>query len=76
MLPKVTSLFDLFNKARTNKLYERLAIITAKNFGGDVVTFEDAKEYLSRLAKNDGDCSGVVREANFCRDIIDSNLRA
>jgi len=70
MLPKVTSLFDLFNKARTNKLYEQLAIISASNLGGNVETLEQAEKWLNMTANDVGDCNSVVAEINFCRDLV------
>lgn len=71
MLAKVTSLFDLFNKARTNKAYEQLAMIGARNLGGDNInTLADAERWLNISANDSGDCNGVVNEVNFCRDLV------
>jgi hypothetical protein len=71
MLAKVTSLFDLFNKARTNKAYEQLAMIAARNLGGDnIKTLADAERWLNITANDSGDCQGVVGEVNFCRDLV------
>lgn len=71
MLAKVTSLFDLFNKARTNKAYEQLAMIAARNLGGDNInTLADAERWLNITANDSGDCNGVVGEVNFCRDLV------
>ena len=70
MLPRVTSLFDLFNKARTNKLYEQLAIIAARNLGGSIQTLDEAEKWLNMNANDCGSCAGVVEEVNFCRDLV------
>lgn len=71
MLAKITSLFDLFNKARTDKRYELLAIVSAKNLGGSVQTLEEAEKWLNLTANDVGDCRGVVEEVNFCRDLVE-----
>lgn len=71
MLAKVTSLFDLFNKARTNKAYEQLAMIGARNLGGDNInTLADAERWLNISANESDDCNGVVNEVNSCRDLV------
>ena len=71
MLAKVTSLFDLFNKAKTDKRYELLAIIAAKNLGGGIKTLDEAEKWLNITANDVGDCRGVVEEVNFCRDLVE-----
>ena len=72
MLAKVTSLFDLFHKAETDKRYEQLAIIGAKGLGGNgyVLTFDEAKKWLVTAANADGDCRMVVAEVNLCRNLV------
>lgn len=70
MLAKVTSLFDLFHKAKTDKRYEQLAIISARNLGGSIQTLDEAEKWLNLTANDVGDCRGVVEEVNFCRDLV------
>jgi hypothetical protein len=76
MLAKVTSLFDLFHKAKTDKRYELLAIVAAKNLGGGVRTLEEAESWLNLTANDVGDCRGVVEEVNFCRDLVEEVVNA
>jgi hypothetical protein len=71
MLAKVTSLFDLFHKAKTDKRYELLAIAGARNLSGSVQTLDEAKKWLDMSANDVGDCRGVVEEVNFCRDLVE-----
>lgn len=76
MLAKVTSLFDLFHKAKTDKRYELLAIAGARNLGGSVQTLDEAKKWLDMTANDVGDCAGVVAEVNFCRDLVEEIVNA
>jgi len=68
-LQRVTSLYDLYNKANTNPYYAQLAIIAANNLGGEIKTLSDAKKWLN-LNASETDESDVVEEINFCRDLV------
>ena len=68
MLKKVTSLFDLFNKAKTNKAYEELIMIVANSCSGiTYIHFDSAKKYLVDQAEMWGDCKGIISETNTHR---------
>jgi len=68
-LPKIKSLSELYWKANTDKRYERLAIVAARNFGGFVYNFQQAKTWLDTNAL-EIDEKTLVKEINFCRDIV------
>jgi hypothetical protein len=68
-LPKVSSLYDLFDKARTDTRYRELLMISANNLGGDCKTEEQAQSWL-RTNAMETDEEGVVGEINFCRDLV------
>lgn len=71
LIPKVTSLMDLRNKAKTDDRYLRLAIVAADNLGEKCSTLEQAMRWLNTNA-DETDEDGVVGEINFCRDLIDT----
>lgn len=68
MINKVTSLADLFFKAKTDKRYERLIILTAKQYGlGEpITTVEQAMKRLDEQSLYKFDC-GVIN----CNRIVD-----
>ena len=72
MIPMVTSLFDLLNKAQTKPEFKELVLVTCRSFWGpdSPKTFEEASKHLEKVAKDDGSCERVVYEANQCRDFI------
>ena len=66
----VTSINELRNLAHTDQQYEQLAIIAAKNLGGDpIVNLTQAIDWLFVNAM-ETDEEGVVEEINFCRKLI------
>jgi len=72
MINKVTSLFDLFNKARTNKAYEQLTIIAAKAITDKydyIESFEKARITLERIQYQTGedDCQWIINRINEYR---------
>ena len=75
MIKAVTSLFDLFNKAKTNKAYERLAILAAHQMSNRyyyIKTIEQARITLERIHSQDGedDCQWIVSRINEYRNQI------
>ena len=72
-LDSVTSLADLAFKAKTNKYYRKLVILTAQWLGyPDATTYELAMDTLYRVAHryNPNDCLPVVRQVNNRRSDI------
>jgi hypothetical protein len=69
LIPKVTSLMDLRNKASDNPLYAQLAILGAQNLGGDIKNLNQAFDWLNTNAM-ETDEQGVVDEVNFMRDLV------
>jgi hypothetical protein len=67
---KVTSLYDLEQRAAGDVRYVQLAVVSAKNLGGSSITdLPSAMRWLrTNAAETDED--GVVGEVNFCRDLI------
>jgi hypothetical protein len=85
LIPKITSLMDLRNRAKTDTRYLKLAIAAAENLGGQVrrgkhlddpdstdaaIALRDAMDMLN-ISANETDEDGVVDEVNYCRDLID-----
>lgn len=86
LIPKVTSLMDLRNQAKTDIRYLELAIIAAENLGGsirkgsgDVSEWHpdrqarallDAMTCLNDNANETDSEKGVVAEVNFVRDLV------
>lgn len=79
-IPKIQSLRELEIRAATDKRYERLAIVSASNLGGDFnrkspQVFQLAMHWLRMNAvetwsETGGGEEGVVDEVNFCRDLV------
>jgi hypothetical protein len=76
-LDKVTSLADLVFKAKTNKYYKKLAIMTVEWLGyGNQTTYEIALNSLYKVAANQGDsgCQPVVNAINNLRRDVQEDL--
>jgi hypothetical protein len=69
LIPPVTSLFDLENKAKADPQYRKLAIAGASNLGGACETLEAAMRWL-RINADETTEKGVIEEVNFCRDLL------
>lgn len=69
LIPKVTSLYDLENKAKADPQYRKLAIAGACNLGGACETLEAAMKWL-RINADETTEKGVIGEVNFCRDLV------
>lgn len=71
-MPKVRSLGELRSLAKQDRRYRILAIIAARNLGGDVKD-DDLDGALRWLELNAAETSekGVVDEANFVRDLAE-----
>ena len=63
----ITSLFDLFNKAKTDERYRRLAVLTYEDHYGGRGDFEKAKHWFENWAVRN------VDSARFktCRRMVD-----
>lgn len=68
-MKKVTSLFELADKAATDPKYLKLALIASSNLGGPKDTLQSALRWL-HINASETDEEGVVDEINFCRDLI------
>jgi hypothetical protein len=66
----IQSLSQLKCKARKDETYSQLAIIAAKNLGGDPKTLDEALRWLDISASEGGDEEGVVEEINFCIPLV------
>jgi hypothetical protein len=71
LIPKVTSLVDLFTRAAINPRYAKLAIVAAQNLGRNVKTIDEARAWLNLNAMETTE-RGVVGEVNHCRDLVTS----
>lgn len=69
MIPRVHSLAQLKTRAKTDPRYAQLAMIAARNLGGDGKS--DPFRWLELNAMETSE-AGVVGEINFCRDLIDN----
>lgn len=70
-MDRITSLFDLVNKARSNKDYLEVLVATALRYGAgkdSVESVDKIDEYLSALAKSDEGCHSIIYEANYQRE--------
>lgn len=71
LIKPVRSINELLFLAKTDILYEKLAVIAANNLGGDVETLAEARVVLNMNAGDtDVEESALVDEINFCRDLI------
>ena len=70
LIAKVRSIPQLSQLARQDSRYAELAIVSAKNLGGNVKTVDDAIRWLYVNAEDSGSEEGVVDEVNFCRDLV------
>ena len=80
LIPKVSSLHDLCNKAQSDSRYAKLLVLSSRNlgFGGksDDLSSNNLRKAYQNLVDNamaePGVTSekGVVDEVNFCRDLI------
>lgn len=68
-LVKVITIQHLYGLAIADKRYERLAMISASNLGGNPKDLRDAIGWLNTNAM-ETDEQGVVDEINFCRDLV------
>lgn len=68
-LTKVTSLYDLRRRAGTDQRYVELALIAARNLGGDVQDLGEAMRWLGLNATETSE-RWVVAEINFVRDLV------
>lgn len=77
ILSRVTSLADLVFKAKTNKYYKILAIITAEYLEGSLKqkTYENAMNTLYRVARthNPDTCFDIVETINSFRDKVEKD---
>ena len=77
LIPKVTSLGDLFNKACKDPRYAQLTLLAASNLGlpvntgnvHDIAATTKAIKWL-RTNAQETDERGVVSEINFVRDCV------
>jgi len=70
LIPKVTSIGDLFHRAATDPRYAELAMISASNLGGTCKDLKEARQWLNCNAMESDSEQGVVDEINFCRDLV------
>ena len=68
-LKKIATISELSRLTRTNKAYEKLAIVSASNLGGGTLTLGAAIDWLNTTAMETSE-EGVVDEINFCRDLV------
>lgn len=70
-VPSVSSLAQLKALARSSARYAKLAIVSAKNIGGDVVDgdVDGAIRWLTLNAHEVGE-TAVVGEVNHCRSLV------
>lgn len=68
-LKKIKSLSELKQLAKTDKRYEKLVLIAAKNLGGNPKDIDSAHNWLM-INAIETDERGVVSEVNFCRDLV------
>lgn len=72
LLPKVTSLAELEQLAKTDPRYAALALAAAENLGSAAPrTLEAAMRWL-RLNAAETTERGVVGEVNYCRDLVET----
>lgn len=72
LIPKVNSLAELEQLARTDARYEALAQAAAENLGsGTPRTLEAAMRWL-RLNAGETTERGVIGEVNYCRDLVET----
>lgn len=70
-MDRITSLFDLVNKARSNKDYLEVLVATALRYGARkecVESVDKMDAYLSMMAEYDQGCRLIVSEANYQRE--------
>ena len=71
LIPKVQSLNELYRLAHSDPRYNKLAMVSASNLGGDIRVFGDAVMWLNcNAAESPLGERGVVDEVNFCRDLV------
>jgi len=70
LMDRVTSLYDLEDRARTDPQYEKLAKVGSSNLGGPSDTLDAALRYLRMSAAESDSEEGVVDEVNFVRDCV------
>ena len=70
LIPKVSSIGDLFQKAKTDPRYATLAMVSASNLGGTCSDLRGARQWLELNATEGGSEEGVVDEINFCIDFV------
>lgn len=68
-IKKISSLNELNYLAHYHDAYRQLAMISARNLGGSPKDLNDAMQWLNTNAM-ETDEEGVVREINFCRDLV------
>jgi hypothetical protein len=72
LMPKVTSLADLQQRAASDDRYATLAMVAARNLGAmadQSATCDAALRHL-RTEAMETDEAGVVEEVNYCRDLV------
>lgn len=68
-LKKIASITELSRLARSDKNYEKLAIVSASNLGGGTLNLGGAINWLNITADETSE-EGVIEEINFCRDLV------
>lgn len=68
----IKSLYELESLGSMDQMYEQLAIISAKNLGGDNITSLDKAMSWLRINAMEAESGeqGVIDEVNFCRDLV------
>ena len=74
MIKKVTSLAELRHLAESDPTYAELAMVSARNLGGDPGDVAVALWWLGVNTLETGE-AGVLDEVNFCRDLVSSPKR-
>jgi hypothetical protein len=70
VIPKVRSLLELEQKAKSDPRYLSLAKVAASNLGGPHGTLAESMRWL-RTNGMETDEDGVVDEVNGCRDLVE-----
>lgn len=72
LIKKVSSINELYNFAREDSRYLKLAQLSSQNLGGQPnQDLDECIRWLNINASESNSEAGVVDEINFCRDLVD-----